>query len=96
MKDLFGHDLTETEAYDLLKRKTTLPRGHAWPCGTGPAGETCGSCRHRVKVFGGTRYHQKCGRNKTMWTHGPGSDIRAKDAACKLWEGKNDSPCRPE
>jgi hypothetical protein len=52
---MLGNELTQTEARDLLKRKTPIPRGHAWKPGSGPAG-------------------------------GPGSDVRAKDPACKFWE----------
>jgi hypothetical protein len=89
VKDMFGNELTETEARDLLKRKTPIPRGHYFTPGTGPAGETCGTCKHRVlrgNSEGRGRGHQKCGLNRANWTHGPRSDIRAKDPACKFWE----------
>lgn len=60
------------------------PRGHAWAKGTGPAGETCGTCRHIESVWRG-RY-LKCGLNKANWSRGRASDIRARDAACRHWE----------
>ena len=86
MKDLFGNELTEAQALVLLKkRRTTLPRGHAAPPGSGPAGETCRTCEH----FARRRYaktYLKCALMKAHWTGGPGSDIRAKDPACRLWE----------
>jgi hypothetical protein len=68
-------------------RNSNQPRGHAWRPGTGPAGETCKSCRHltRVRSKGGNVF-RKCGLMRTHWTHGPGSDIRAKDPACRHWE----------
>lgn len=67
------------------KRKT----GHAAPVGTGPAGETCRSCAHMERLDRDTgRVYRKCGLMRRFWTNGPGSDIRAGDAACKRWEAK--------
>jgi hypothetical protein len=62
-------------------------KGHAWMPGSGPAGETCGGCQYYVrKTSGARRVFRKCKLMEAHWTHGPGSDIRAKDAACKFWE----------
>jgi DNA segregation ATPase FtsK/SpoIIIE-like protein len=50
--------------------------------GTGPDGETCGSCGHswyRER----TRRYWKCELVKT--THGEATDIRVRTAACRLW-----------
>lgn len=79
--DLFGQPVTPP-------RKTPLPRGHAAPPGSGPAGETCKSCAHARATGGGNRTYWKCGLARRAWTGGPGSDIRLKDPACRLWEGK--------
>ena len=93
MKDLFGNDvvfdanapaMTELERKRLYRRNASHPRGHAAPPGTGPEGETCGSCAHYTRrKFAGT--YRKCGLMEAHWTNGPKSDIRAKDPACKLW-----------
>jgi hypothetical protein len=61
--------------------RRTKWRGHAAQPGTGPQGETCGGCEHRARV-------SKCALAKARWTHGAGSDIRMKDAACRLWTRK--------
>lgn len=57
----------------------------AGACGRGPKGETCGTCQHFCRL----RYHDKrylkCGLMKHAWTHGPGTDIRAKWEACEHW-----------
>jgi hypothetical protein len=58
------------------------PRGYYYHPGTGPAGETCGSCQNRMA---GRRY-SKCQLNRPKWTHGRGSDILARSPACKYWE----------
>lgn len=57
-----------------------------FPLGTGPDGETCGSCRHRRRVGHHDQTYQKCGLVQSSWTHGRGSDIKASWLACKKWE----------
>jgi hypothetical protein len=70
------------------KRRPTPARGYAAPPGTGPAGETCGSCRFRV-VHSYSRDYHKCSmfvRIGGRWTSGTSTDIRVRSAACKFWE----------
>lgn len=62
--------------------------GHAAPLGTGPDGETCRSCLHYCVVRPGANTYRKCGLMRDEWTHGPGTDIRARDAACRCWEAQ--------
>lgn len=57
------------------------PRGYAFHPGTGPAGETCGSCKHDQRH----RKWHKCALN-TRRTGGRGTDILARSPACKYWE----------
>lgn len=64
------------------------PRGYVYHPGTGPEGETCGSCQH-ISRF--RRWH-KCDLNKARWTGGRGSDILARSPACKYWERRFDVP----
>lgn len=52
-----------------------------WP-GTGPASETCGSCRHIMR----TARYRKCQLVRKLWTGGPGTDIKARSPPCKKWE----------
>lgn len=59
-----------------------LRRGHVMPSGTGPEGETCGTCKH-CNRFG--RY-MKCDLARANWTGGPRTDILARDKACSKWE----------
>lgn len=89
--DLFGKPV-DFEALNAAppvgrrkKRRDPIPSGHAWAKGTGPEGETCGSCQHCVRKRLAKTY-LKCGKNRAAWTGGRKSDIRAKDAACKFWE----------
>lgn len=60
------------------------PRGYAYHPGTGPEGETCGSCRFDEKH---RRWH-KCGHEfaRRKHTSSRGSDILARAPACKYWE----------
>lgn len=58
------------------------PRGYYQPPGTGPEGETCGSCKHIVR---GRRW-LKCELSRCRWTHSRGTDILSKAPACRKWE----------
>lgn len=49
--------------------------------GKGPEDATCGGCIH-LKRQGGKYF--KCGQHPV--TSGPGTDIRCKDQACKMFE----------
>jgi hypothetical protein len=87
--DLFGERpregaMTDAERKRMRRRASERPRGHAMPSGTGPTGETCGSCRHLVRRQWSKTY-LKCGLNQAAWTHGSRSDVRARDAACSKW-----------
>jgi len=79
MKNLFGETVT-------AKPKTTVPRGYAAPPGTGPEGESCGSCTHAQPMRAGNKKFYKCAKAQWKWTHGVGSDIRLKAPACREWE----------
>ena len=62
-------------------------KGHADYPGTGPEGCTCRTCVHYTRaLIPSGRVFRKCGLMRRIWTHGPGTDIRAKDPACKHWE----------
>lgn len=78
--DLFGQPITEA--------KPVHHHGHPTRPGTGPKGETCGTCEHRVHVKSGRHTYQKCRLIRANWSHGPGTDIKKKDAACALWAQK--------
>ncbi len=78
--DLLGDPIQEP-------RSTTTPRGYRADPGTGPKGETCGTCKHYARVCRGAGTFRKCGLMKLAWTRGPGTDILKKSAACRFWEG---------
>lgn len=62
------------------------PRGYAYFPGTGPQGETCGSCEH---ITAGRRWH-KCGLARATWTSGRGTDVLVRSPACKYWQALSD------
>lgn len=66
----------------------TQPRGYFYHPGTGPKGETCGTCKHcvRERNYRGTKTWAKCDLARARWTGGRGTDILIKAAACKYWE----------
>lgn len=87
MRDMFGNELTVEEARLAMgrARKSPTPRGYAAPPGTGPAGETCGSCRHLARRSLAKTY-LKCELMSAVWTGGGGTDVKAKAPACRRWE----------
>jgi hypothetical protein len=65
------------------KKKGALD-SHAAAPGTGPEGETCKTCRNLERVRFAKSY-LKCGLMRSHWTGGPGTDVKAGDAACSKW-----------
>jgi len=62
------------------------PAGHAAPAGTGPAGESCRTCRHLAPVTPGGRRVHKCGLMRQRWTSSVRTDVRVSYPACACWE----------
>ena len=81
MKNLFGDEVSDI----ALKMSKRTDKRHPCSSGTGPKGETCGTCGHRVKVRYHGKAYNKCGVLKGYWTHGPGTDLKCKDEACSMW-----------
>ncbi len=76
-------------------RKPTVKNGYAAPPGTGPAGETCGTCQHKHSMSSnsGSKRFIKCLAAQERWTHGEGSDILAKSPACRAWKRREGGQC---
>lgn len=72
----------------VLKNPGVRVRGHASVPGSGPKGETCGSCDHVRSRSGSARTYTKCALTQSKWTGGAGSDVRRKDPACIKWTQK--------
>lgn len=66
-------------------------RGYADRPGTGPTGETCGSCTHHVIKSMGKRYH-KCLLTRPCWTGGKATDILVRAPACSKWTKIEETP----
>ena len=62
------------------------PRGYAAPPGTGPAGETCGTCQYRTYAGNTQGSYPKCALRYGTWTGGRATDILVHAAACEKWE----------
>jgi hypothetical protein len=95
MTDLFGDLLTyQTADGRTVEAKPrgkhyVEPRGGADRPGTGPKGETCGSCEHLFRVRTGSgKSFPKCLLNRAKWTHGGATDVRVRWDACSKWEAK--------
>jgi hypothetical protein len=85
-----------------------LRPGMAFFLGSGPAGQTCGSCRHRGYSYEKPTKNRKTGKTelKGVRTFGcamyhklsagkHGDPVDRRWAACKYWEGKSHaSPSR--
>lgn len=90
--DLFGIRMragarTDAERRREQRRLSEQPRGYAARPGTGPAGETCKTCRHSYRVQSRSRKtFWKCGLVKE--THGAKTDIRLKSPSCSRFEPK--------
>lgn len=90
MKDLFGNELTPAEESRIAKDRRRPDRAHAAPPGSGPFSECCKTCAHYCRVEHHDKVYRKCELMQDHWTHGPGTDIRASDLACRFWQPQND------
>lgn len=79
--------MTPAQRREFIRKNTPakLKGLHASIPGTGPAGETCGTCANLIHKRMAKTYI-KCGLTRAMWTGGAGTDVRAKDPACSKWE----------
>jgi len=76
-KNLFGEEIE-------LKPAPKIGNGYAAAPGTGPEGETCGTCKHHHVKEMANRYH-KCMLMQRIWTGGAGTDIKVHSPACSEW-----------
>lgn len=82
--DLFG----PVPAHNTNGAKSTpIPSGYAQQPGTGPQGETCGTCKHCQRVVL-AKVIYKCAANRARWSHGRKTDILKRAPACRLWEAR--------
>ena len=84
MISLFGDEIPNVAP----KPQTAKKGGHYAAPGTGPEGESCGTCRYAVRRKLSSKSVYKCELARRCWTHGPGSDIRLKDPACGGWRAE--------
>lgn len=72
-----------------FKRAAARKKGpldsHPAPIGSGQEGETCKTCKNLERIQM-AKIYRKCGLMRSHWTGGPGTDVRASDAACLKWE----------
>jgi len=94
-EDLFGRPIipdgpamTPAERKKLTRHGKEVARGYASPPGTGPDGETCGTCAHSVARRMAKTYW-KCGRIRHLWTGGRATDILVGSPACRAWEAES-------
>lgn len=75
----------ERRRFFRSKKSGPVPAGYAAPPGSGPAGETCGSCKHLYRNQLAKTY-LKCELMHASWTGGGKTDVRARSPACSRWE----------
>lgn len=84
---LLERAMTPEERKAIFRNPTRLKGLHAAAVGSGPAGETCGTCANLYRKEM-ARTYLKCGLCRSAWTGGFGSDVKARDKACSKWKGK--------
>lgn len=75
----------EEVAVPVRGKHYVQPRGYARRPGSGPEGETCKTCRHKVYRHWGKAY-PKCGLTEAAWTNSRRTDILVNSPACEKWE----------
>ena len=84
VKNLFGEEISVADAL-AVKRRPRVDRAHAAEPGTGPRGKLCRDCASYTRIDLCSKVFRKCAVVKAGWTHGPGTDIRAHDRACRMF-----------
>jgi hypothetical protein len=84
-RDIHGEQLRDSQGRLRIPRRLCIPA----QIGTGPAGETCRTCRHLYRKRMGNTY-LKCGLMEKYHSNGAATDIRAGWAACARWEAKEE------
>ena len=82
--DLLHLDRALTPQERKRLRGQNTPKGYPALPGTGPAGETCGSCANLQRRRMAKTY-LKCGLMEAHWTRGGASDVRSGSPACRRW-----------
>lgn len=81
----------QSDRSKLIAARRRLAKGsYADVPGTGPAGETCKTCKHYHRKEMGKVY-RKCELMRAHWTGGGGTDILASAPACSKWESSQAS-----
>lgn len=93
--DLFGNPVPapvpEADKVRAARRRQAQPRGFAGTPGTGPEGETCGSCAHIRRLNeGGNRTYPKCYLMSASWGKSARTDILVRSPACYRWQEGGD------
>lgn len=75
-------------------RRPTGPGARAYPAmpGTGPEGKCCRDCENYTRTGNGygLKTFAKCLLMRPMWTHGYGTDIKARSPACSKFVTASD------
>lgn len=81
--------MSEVTATDLFGEPVKLIDNigaYAGRPGAGPAGKTCRECAYYSRVDYHGKTYRKCGKIADRWTHGSGTDIKARTPACQFFE----------
>lgn len=92
--DLFRAEHALTPAERRRLKGGPQAKGYAAQPGTGPAGETCGSCDHLVRKSL-AKVYRKCGLMRAHWTGGKATDVLASAPACRNWKPLDAPPATP-
>lgn len=71
-------------ARDQRPRHSARPNGYAAAPGSGPGGETCGTCRF-CRTRQRKRSYQKCALMLSTWTNERSTDVLLHSPACAKW-----------
>lgn len=86
--DIFGDRIYTPMPIRPGKRREPTPWGYYGPPGTGPVGQTCGTCAHAARIRLSQKAIYKCRRNEAKWSHSRKTDILVRTPACIGWETK--------
>lgn len=90
---LFSGKAEAPSTYGRARHSSPRANGYAAMPGTGPQGESCGTCAHcRMRTIRSGRHYYKCALMLERWSSCRSTDVVLRSPACSRWQSGKPLP----